>query len=175
MSAQKCADITASVGSYEGTHQNCQRWQFYGHFSDRPRRTANLGSSTDTFQPNQHLRKYPSLQNCQRWQFYGHFSARPFITANLSSSTDTFQPHLFLCFQNCQPWQLYGHFSAQKSKCPHNCQRWQLWWHLQHFGVVGVKTKNKCWAGRATLKIFIGLVWLGVWLGLWVGFGIRFG
>ena len=130
LSTQKSVDRTASVGSSEGTHHNCQRWQFYGHFSDRPRTTANLGSSMDTFRPHQHFQKYPSIQNCQRWQFYGHFSDCPCKTANLGSSMDTFRPHLFLCFQNCQPWQLYGHFSAQRPKCPYNCKRWQFCRHL---------------------------------------------
>ena len=74
MTAQKSVDRTASVGSYEGTHQNCQRWQFYGHFSDRPRKTANLGSSTDTFRPHKILEK-----------------THPFKTANAGSSTDTFR------------------------------------------------------------------------------------
>ena len=114
LSTQKSVDRTATVGSYEGTHHNCQRWQFYGHFSDRPRTTANLGSSMDTFRPHQHFQKYPSIQNCQRWQFYGHFSDCPVHaklptlavlwtlfgptyfcaskTANLGSCMDTFQP-----------------------------------------------------------------------------------
>jgi hypothetical protein len=78
--------------------ENCQPWQFYGHF-------WAFGSMD-------------AQQNCQPWPFYGHFWAQPCKTANLSSFMDTFGLLKIYTPKKANPGSSMDRFGPGRGKLP---------------------------------------------------------